>query len=323
MSQGSEAGVPQAEQLAVAVVAVDRKLYWRDPVLGTWSWTANTAAQDGQATFSPDTLGLTGFDGLNFVALRKEVLGGITTTHWHADLDLAALLAAESGAVPPDPATRLPQLTAAVDLWIGDADGYLHRIDFAVAMKVADAGGPAVTLDVSFALTLSNFDRPVTIVAPAGAVPAATDPTSVAPASALAGMLPSGVGSSLSALPLGAGGANLSGLGGFGGASVARASGQPAASARPETVASAVKPTPRPSTNPSAPTAMVARAANVVTGSGGPLPSAVPAAGALEATPTVLAASDENRMLVFLVGIGVLLVAALGLMMFGWRSSRR
>ncbi len=327
VSQGTEAGVPQAEQISVAVVAVDEKLYWRDPVRGTWTWTANTAAQGGQPSFSPDTLGLTGFDGLNFVAVRKETLSGAITTHWHADLDLAAILAAGGGAVPSDPATPLPQLTAAVDLWIGDADGHLHRIDFALAMTVADAGGPALALDATYALTFSKFDQPVTIVAPDGAVPASSDPTSAAPTSALAGILPAGVGSSLSALPLGTNGNALASLGGFGGANVAGSNGQPAASSRPAAGANAVKPTaipsPRPSPKANAPAATVALAANTVTDGGVPSASAVPVAGALQAAPTVLAANDGNRMLVFVGGIGVLLLGALGLVTFGWQMSRR
>jgi hypothetical protein len=327
VSQGTEAGVPQTERVAVAVVMVDGKLYWRDPLLGTWTWTAATAAQSGQTPLSPDTLGLTGFDGLNFVALRKEALNGAITTHWHADLDLAALLTAEGGAVPSDPAMPLPQLTAAVDLWIGDADGYLHRMDFAMAMTVADGAGPALALEATYALTLSNFDQPTTIVAPDGATPASTDPTSAAPASALAGVLPAGVGSSLSALPLGAGGSAFPGLGGLGGANVTGIGGQPAPSSRPAAGANAVKPTatsvPRPSPKASAPTATVALAANVATGNGNAPGSAAPVAGALEAAPTVLAANDGNRTFLFTVGIGVLLVAALGLLTFGWRMSRR
>ena len=326
VSQGTEAGVPQTERVAVAVVAVDGKLYWRDPALGTWSWTANTAAQGGQATFSPDTLGLGGFAGLNFVALRKEVLAGATTTHWHADLDFAAL-AAEVGVVPSDPATPLPQITATVDLWIGDTDGYLHRIDFTLAMAVTDANGPALTLDATYALTFSKFDQPVTIVAPGGAVPASADPTSAAPASALAGMLPAGVGSSLSALPLGTGGATFPGLGDFGGARAAEISEQPAASSRPAIGTNATKPTatavPRSSPRANAPTATVALAANVTTGGSGTAASAAPTGGALAASPTVLAADSGNRTIVFMGGIGGLFVAALGLLTFGWRMSRR
>lgn len=33
MSQGAVDGVPQAEQVAMALVAVDGKLYWREPAL--------------------------------------------------------------------------------------------------------------------------------------------------------------------------------------------------------------------------------------------------------------------------------------------------
>lgn len=323
VSQGTEGGVPQTEQVSVAVVMLDGRLYWRDPVLGTWTWTANTAAQDGLTPFSPDTLGLTGFDGLKFVALRKETLGGALTTHWHADLDLAAILATQGGAAPSDPALPLPKLTAAVDLWIGDADSYLHRMDFAIAMTVADGGGPALALDATYALTFSNFDQLVTIVAPDGALPASTDPTSAAPNSTLAGILPAGVGASLSALPLGTGGATLAGLGG----NVAGLGGQPAASARPVTGANMVKPSltpsPKPSPRASVPTATVALAANVVTGGGVTSASAAPIVGALEATPTVPAANGGNRIFVMAGGIAALLAGALGLMTFGWRMSRR
>ncbi len=316
---------PQAERLSLAVVTVDGKTYWRYPVTGTWSWMANTPEMEGQLDFSLDPLDLTRLNGLNFVALRKETLGGATTTHWHADVDLAALLAAQGGgAVPSDPGMPLPQLAVAVDLWIGDDDGYLHRFDLALAMSVADASGPAVRFIAAFALTFSNFDQPVTIVAPAGAVPVSSAPILSSPATAFTGALPAGVGSSLAALPFGNLGASLPGAGNTGGPRLTIGTGQPAASARPGgSPTPKATPTPRPTPTPAQPTPTVARAANVVTAGGADAPaSPAPVAQQVASTATA-GAQSGNPALVIFGGAGLLLVLALGLVTFGWRMSRQ
>lgn len=68
--------------------------------------------------------------------------------------------------------------TAAIDIWIDEATGYTYKIDFKLTFKAtatttqtyafgADTGP---TLDIE--LDYSNFNQPVTITAPQGAVPA-------------------------------------------------------------------------------------------------------------------------------------------------------
>ncbi len=172
-----------ASRLTIAVLGAtfetlvtEGRTYSRNPLSGRWEYTEGTQAGGFNAAqlapYDPDTIRAA---GRNFTRIGPETIAGAATTHWRADADLNRLIgfggAATSGA-------GQAQTAATMDLWIGDADRYLHRLSVATT---GGGAGPSATVAPGAAvagagqaltLTFDNFDAPVAIIAPSGAVPA-------------------------------------------------------------------------------------------------------------------------------------------------------
>jgi hypothetical protein len=320
---GLAAGQPQSEQVPVEVVAVDGRVYLRDPKTQRWIWEAAPAGAATGFPLAPDDLHLFESDGLSFVRVGPEEIAGAATTHWHADLDLASLLG-DDGSGGSSAASLPLTLRATYDLWIGDADSYIHRVAYALDFSAAGPDGQASTFAATATATYSNFDLPVTIAAPDGAVPAPTSPTGQGAAGALGGILPADVASSLGSLPLGALGLELPGTNGSGAAApsprpVVRVGPAEPTTGRPPTATPA--PTKVPTAIPPTPTvAAAARAAN----NAAPIQPTPGAIGAIQAAPTPNGQAQAGPPLpLAIAGIGLLLALAVSLVVWGRRALAR
>ncbi|MFN8512117.1 MAG: hypothetical protein U0232_23520 [Thermomicrobiales bacterium] len=185
----------QPESLKIAVVAVDDRLYMLDPTTQRWTWTALPAGYATQE-LAPDfgdfaDLG----DDFAFTQVGHETVNGAATTHWHMEFDFAKLFSDPD--LAPDPASSaLPPMIIAYDLWIGDADSYLHRVSVKMSFSAPDDAdeGLGGSFSMLMTMTYSDFDQPVKIVAPANATPQTEGDTPE---------LANGIFSSLLSLPLG------------------------------------------------------------------------------------------------------------------------
>ena len=156
---------------AFETIVVDGRTYSRNQTTGRWEYTegAGTGGFNAArlAPYDPATIRAA---GRNFTRIGPETIAGTPTTHWRADADLVRLIGALPGAGPGG----LDGSNAKMDLWIGDADGRLRQL-------VVDAQGATTTASttpgpfrLNLTLNFSNFDEPVPIIAPLGAVAAAT-----------------------------------------------------------------------------------------------------------------------------------------------------
>ncbi|MGD0714231.1 MAG: LppX_LprAFG lipoprotein [Gaiellaceae bacterium] len=81
-----------------------------------------------------------------------EQVGGVSTTHYRARIDVSKLPAG-SAVSSSQPSTY--------DVWIGDGDGYVHR----VRVKIATASGSQKAL-VTLTADLSDFGKKVSVTVP-------------------------------------------------------------------------------------------------------------------------------------------------------------
>ena len=156
---------------AFETIVVDGRTYSRNQATGRWEYTEGAGAGGFNAArlapYDPATIRAA---GRNFTRIGTESIDGTPTTHWRADVDLVRLI----GALPGAGSGGLDGSNAKMDLWLGDADGRLRQL-------VVDAQGATTTASttpgpfrLNLALNFSNFDQPVPIIAPPGAVAAAT-----------------------------------------------------------------------------------------------------------------------------------------------------
>ncbi len=157
---------PASAPLTAELIMVDGRIYLRDPATKQWTWLAAPDGSANEALFAPNFADFGGTPP-DFARVGPELLNGAATTRWHASYDLADLLPAEPST------TTLPEMTLEIDYWIGDADRYVRRVALGMAFAVPATDESGGNFSLTMALTYSNFDQPVQIVAPAGATPAA------------------------------------------------------------------------------------------------------------------------------------------------------
>lgn len=156
---------------AFETIVVDGRTYNRSGTTGRWEYSEGAGAGGFNAArlapYDPATIRAA---GRNFVRIGPETIDGAATTHWRADADLARLIGVVPGAGP----SGFDSSAATMDLWIGDADGRLRRLVVASEGAAPTASAATGPPRLNLTLTFSNFDQPVPIIAPLGAVPAAT-----------------------------------------------------------------------------------------------------------------------------------------------------
>ena len=156
---------------AFETIVVDGRTYNRSGTTGRWEYSEGAGANGFNAArlapYDPATIRAA---GRNFVRIGPETIDGAATTHWRADADLARLIGVVPGAGPGG----FDSSAATMDLWIGDADWRLRRLVVVSQGATPTASAAASPPRLNLTLTFSNFDQPVPIIAPLGAVPAAT-----------------------------------------------------------------------------------------------------------------------------------------------------
>ena len=194
-------GLPGA---AFESIVADGRTYNRNAATGRWEWTEGAGANGFNAArlapYDPATIRAA---GRNFTRVGTEAIDGVAATHWRADADLARLLGAPGGLGPLGSGAE----GATMDLWLADGDGRLRRLvvttNGATSAPGSAASATPVASRLTLSLTFSNFDKPVSIVAPPGAVPAATPrATAVGSATARAAATPTFAGVAATAAPI-------------------------------------------------------------------------------------------------------------------------
>lgn len=156
---------------AFETIVVDGRTYSRNQATGRWEYTEGGGSGGFNAArlapYDPTTIRAA---GRNFTRIGAETIAGTPTTHWRADVDLVRLIGALPGTGPGGVAGS----NATMDLWIGEADGRLRQLVLDAQGATTTASATPGPFRLNLTLKFSNFDEPVPIIAPPGAVAAAT-----------------------------------------------------------------------------------------------------------------------------------------------------
>lgn len=156
-----------------------------------WYWIAKSTLKDAAQSFFAQSLAtrlgqiMSVVENARLADRGQESLNGVSLDHISAVLDqqtLQDLNAQLSGLLPQDVKTGQSRITAAsLDLWIDQSTGYVHQALLNVTTQVDTAtlrpflGHSSATgvipVTVRAQVTFSKFNQPVTIQAPAGALP--------------------------------------------------------------------------------------------------------------------------------------------------------
>jgi hypothetical protein len=167
------------------------RTYVHSPTTNRWEYSeGNQAGGFNFARLAPYDPATIRAAGRNFTRVGPEEVAGAPTTHWRADVDYARLLGIGGGS---QGGFGLATNAATMELWIGATDTYLHKLSVDAQGRTSDPTGTPNVFQQALTLTFSNFDAPVNIVAPAGAVPAGTPAALASP--------PAGGGAAISSAP--------------------------------------------------------------------------------------------------------------------------
>ncbi len=166
------------EQIRQELILLDDRLYIYSEARQRWEYVdlsrGGRPADLPEATLPP--LALPAHPTAPYQQIGMARIGGATVNLWRADgpynLLLPILARDEFGGV-------FLQETLTVEAAIGATDRYLYRLTVKEAGEVTELGPTATTLTTAtsdLAYSYSDFDQPVTIVAPPGAVPLPEEP---------------------------------------------------------------------------------------------------------------------------------------------------
>lgn len=163
--------------LTIEMILLDGRLYIFNPDRDRWEYRDLGPADLAEAAPPPR---LATHPTASYTRAGSEPIGGVQTARWRASNDFnlltVGLIGREFGGI-------LLEETLTVEAWIGAADRFLYRQSIVEAGKVTGLGSTAEPPSPVASETIyrySNVNQPVTIVAPAGAVPAAAAPPGLA-----------------------------------------------------------------------------------------------------------------------------------------------
>lgn len=157
----------------------------------TWYWADKNAPKDAAQNFFSQSMAtrlgqiMTVVESAGLTDHGQESLNGVSLDHITATLDqqtLQTLNTQLSGLLPRGVQSGQSQITAAsLDLWIDQSTGFVHRAILNVSTQIdttalqpymghANAVG-VVPVTVRAEVNFSKFNQPVTIQAPANAIP--------------------------------------------------------------------------------------------------------------------------------------------------------
>lgn len=108
-------------------------------------------------------------DAYKVTTLGKQTVEGAPTTEYRVDVDLQKLLSALSPSSPPSSLAGL-DYQFYILMWIGDNDQYVHKLTETLNANYK-SGGTQSNTSLNLTLTFRDFDTPITISAPANALP--------------------------------------------------------------------------------------------------------------------------------------------------------
>jgi hypothetical protein len=130
--------------------------------------------------------------------LDKEVVEGVSATKYGLEIDFKSMAASVGTDVD-----MLGDVEYVMDLWIGDEDGYIHKVNYALNIQ-SSSSEFQTEIGIEYDITFYDFDVPVTIEVPSdaetldmGSIPGVTGgmPTSMGDSGMTsAGMPKSGAG---------------------------------------------------------------------------------------------------------------------------------
>ena len=116
------------------------------------------------------------------VKLADESIGGVNTYHYKVTLDavtlidkIIALSQTDANATPPDPAQvqqakdLLKDSVIELEMWVGQDDLYIRQESLHINLNlknIPDNPGATAVFDFLVKATMTNVNKPVTIVAP-------------------------------------------------------------------------------------------------------------------------------------------------------------
>jgi len=102
--------------------------------------------------------------------LDKGEVAGVATTGYNIEIDLIGLV--RSTGLDSGDSVASSEYTIAA--WLGDKDQYVHKADYSLSVSTG-SGDSAATIGVRYEMTFHDFDVPVTITAPEGAIEQSSD----------------------------------------------------------------------------------------------------------------------------------------------------
>lgn len=166
------------ERVRVQLVLVGGRLYAYDENQRRWEYVTLTEQEVDE--FFAEVLSVPEHPTAQYVADGTERIGGDDTARWRASDTYNLLL---PSLTPREFIGSFVEETLTIELAIGQANSYLYRATVQEQGKVTLLGvpnAPSEAVSSRLAYSYSNFDRPVTITAPEGAVPS-DDPVDPAP----------------------------------------------------------------------------------------------------------------------------------------------
>jgi hypothetical protein len=180
-----------ADKITFDMIKVGDKMYTRASVGGDNSWQESNAApasNSGAAT-GGNAQAMAQLNEILKKAAKAELLanesiGGVNTYHYKVTLDAIALIDqmvalaqanASATSTPPDPAQiqqakdLLKDSVIELEMWVGAEDLYVRQESFHFNLNlktIPDNPGATALIDFVLKVTMTNVNKPVTIVAP-------------------------------------------------------------------------------------------------------------------------------------------------------------
>ena len=159
------------------LILLDNRLYIYSEVRQRWEYVDVRAGQtpEGLPETTLPALKLPEHPTAPYQRVGEETVGGAAMNKWRAAGPYNVLLPIIS---PRTFSGVLIEEILSAEALIGAANNYLYRLsveETGTITELSDRPNPPSTIASKLAYTYGNFDQPVTITAPAGAVPAPED----------------------------------------------------------------------------------------------------------------------------------------------------
>ena len=201
------------------IITVDGKIYMKTSGLpgSEDQWYVSDSPEGASAGTPPFVGSLVPSDpaladAYTVTQVGKETIDGAPTTKYQIDVDTSKLLAGitsgatQGGAASPTSEPTQPDVKTdfktQMFVWIGDTNSYLYQVTELSSASISSTNSSQpinVSSEVTMTIHFKDFDQPITITAPANAVPI----SQAGSGSSLAGL--EGMATNLLGNPLGAG----------------------------------------------------------------------------------------------------------------------